>query len=439
MSMFNKVKGFLDVVANNQITGQSGSMIWKHPSPAIVSGSRLIVGESQEAILVKGGKIIHIFDAGAYELNTQNLPFLQGFLNIPFGGKSPHQAEVWFVNKSLQLEVPWGTPSPIKVEDKVYGAILDIRSNGAISIKVSNARNLFTSIAGQMDHFSLEELSGKTKSIVISKITDILVKFVLRETKSFTELNGHLEEIGGFMAESLASEFDKFGLSVEGCYIQKIEPVENEELREVLALKKEKKRRIDLIQVQAFEEKTLEMTRIENQKLKMDTLGYDYKTEKQFDFLQAAASNSGNPVAGAGIGLGMGVGLGSNIATQTSEITKQAFSVDAPKEEHRGDVECLVCGAVAAKGVNFCPNCGLTLKKKCKDCKTQIEDGIKFCSECGKKVNFCPKCLEDNDPDATNCVKCDTLLIEKSNTCSQCGEQCKNGVKFCPECGNKLI
>lgn len=438
MSMFNKMKGFLDVVANSQITGQSGSIIWKHPSPAIVSGSRLIVGESQEAILVKGGKIVHIFDSGAYELNTQNLPFLQSFLNIPFGGKSPHQAEVWFVNKSLQLEVPWGTPSPIKVEDKIYGAILDIRSNGAISIKVSNSRNLFTSIAGQTDHFSLEELSAKTKSIVISKITDILVKFVLREEKSFTELNGHLQEIGEFMANSLASEFDKFGLSLEGCYIQKIEPVDNAELREVLELKREKKRRIDLIQVQAFEEKTLEMARIENQKLKMDTLGYDYKTEKQFDFLQAAASNESNPLIGGGMSLGMGVGLGSHMAGQVSEITRQSFT-PATSEASNSGTKCSSCGTVAAKGVKFCPNCGVSLTRKCKDCNTEIDEGIKFCPECGKKANFCPKCLQDNNLDEEICVKCNNQLIEKSNTCSQCGCLSKDGVKFCPECGNKLI
>ncbi|MCC5910304.1 MAG: SPFH domain-containing protein [Clostridiaceae bacterium] len=441
MSIFNSVKGILDVVANNQITGQSGTMLWKHPSPAIASGSRLIVGESQEAILVKSGKIIHVFDTGAYELNTQNMPFLQGFLNLPFGGKTPHPAEVWFVNKSIQMEVPWGTPSPIKVEDKIYEAILDIRSNGSISVKVTNSRNLFTAIAGQVTNFSLEELKKKTKSIVISRITDVLVKFVMKEEKSFTELNGHLLEIGEFMTNALSTEFQRYGLEIDGCYIQKIEPVDNDNLKEIMALKKEKKRRMDLAQVQAYEEQTIESTRIQNEKRKMAELGYDYRTEKQFDVIKTAASNSGNPMVSGGMGFGIGAGLGKMAAQQISSMSDELLNGNEkqqPPASQEGNA-CPSCGEISSKEVKFCGNCGSSLKKQCLQCRHTIEGTVKFCPECGKKLQFCPNCLADNEADAEICQRCETVLVQKPIQCQDCGYEVISGTKFCPECGKKLI
>lgn len=437
MGILDSVKGILDVVANNQITGQTGAIIWKHPSPAIVSGSRLIVGESQEAIFVKGGKIVHIFDTGAYELNTQNMPFLTGLFSLPFGGKTPNTAEIWFINKSVQMEVPWGTPSPIKVEDKIYEAILDIRANGSISLKVENSRNLFTTISGQVSNFTLEDLTKKIKSIIISRITDVLVKFVIRESKSFTELNGHLLEIGSFMAEALTSEFQRYGLQIDGCYIQKIEPVENENLKEVMALKKEKKRRIDLAQIKAYEEQTIESARIKNEKLKMTEFGYDYKTEKQYEVLKTAAANNGNPMISGGIGIGMGASLGMAAGQQVATMSNKLLNDEKNVEEEGSP--CPSCGYISSKNMKFCPNCGASKKKQCSACGYIIDGNLKFCPECGKKLFFCPNCLADNTVDAEVCIKCNTALITKTRKCDACGFEASNEIKFCPECGKKLV
>lgn len=67
---------------------------------------------------------------GTYTLKTENLPLLNKLVNLPFGGESPFQAEVWFVNQIALLDCKWGTPSPIPIEDPKYGVIVPIRAFG---------------------------------------------------------------------------------------------------------------------------------------------------------------------------------------------------------------------------------------------------------------------------------------------------------------------
>ena len=49
----------------------------------------------------------------------------------------------------------------------------------------------------------------------------------------------------------------------------------------------------------------------------------------------------------------------------------------------------------------------------CKECGNKIENGAKFCSPCGARV-------------------------ETKNVCPKCGAECSPGAKFCSQCGQKL-
>ncbi len=53
------------------------------------------------------------------------------------------------------------------------------------------------------------------------------------------------------------------------------------------------------------------------------------------------------------------------------------------------------------------------LARTCSSCGCENEPGVKFCSECGTK-------------------------LEQAAHCSQCGAELKPGVKFCGECGARL-
>jgi membrane protease subunit (stomatin/prohibitin family) len=75
MAMIDRVK--FDGLANREW------LVYKHPSDKLVFGPRLIVGEGQTAVFVRSGRICDIFTSGTYTLSAQNLPILQGVLNLP--------------------------------------------------------------------------------------------------------------------------------------------------------------------------------------------------------------------------------------------------------------------------------------------------------------------------------------------------------------------
>jgi len=55
-------------------------------------------------------------------------------------------------------------------------------------------------------------------------------------------------------------------------------------------------------------------------------------------------------------------------------------------------------------------------KMKCPKCQYEVPDGMKFCGECGSKLEvLCPSCGFINPPQFKFCGECGTQLSEKIN------------------------
>ena len=78
--------------------GQPNAMAWKYPSEALGTWTQVIVNETQEVVFVKEGKILDVLGPGRHTLSTDNIPLLSKLINLPFGGKSPFTAEIWYIN-----------------------------------------------------------------------------------------------------------------------------------------------------------------------------------------------------------------------------------------------------------------------------------------------------------------------------------------------------
>ena len=70
---------------------------WRFPETNLSTYTQLIVHESQEAVLFSKGQVVGKFGPGKHTLSTENLPILRSLFGLPFGGKNPFTAEVWFV------------------------------------------------------------------------------------------------------------------------------------------------------------------------------------------------------------------------------------------------------------------------------------------------------------------------------------------------------
>ncbi|MBI5681271.1 MAG: zinc ribbon domain-containing protein [Methanobacterium sp.] len=91
------------------------------------------------------------------------------------------------------------------------------------------------------------------------------------------------------------------------------------------------------------------------------------------------------------------------------------------------------------------------VKIECPNCKAQIEENIKFCTECGSKMEQvtpeetteelkCPNCSTQLPPNTKFCNECGTKIetAPKEVICPKCSKKLPVNIKFCTDCGTKI-
>src|SRR5574344_1843408 len=102
---------------------------WHYPQTNLTTYTQLVVMESQEAVLFKEGQMLGKFGPGRHTLDTKNLPLLNTLYGLPFGGKNPFTAEVWFVNKLQPYNIDWSIDR-MDIHDADYNTGIPLVADG---------------------------------------------------------------------------------------------------------------------------------------------------------------------------------------------------------------------------------------------------------------------------------------------------------------------
>src|ERR1700728_2755281 len=136
-------KQWIDVIQWTE--PEDGVLAYRYPMQdmEIQNGGSLTVRESQMALFVNEGKVADVFGPGLYKLTTQTLPVLTYLRNWDKLFQSPFKSDVYFFSLRDQIDQRWGTPQPITIRDKEFGA-LRIRANGVYSYRIANPGMFWT-------------------------------------------------------------------------------------------------------------------------------------------------------------------------------------------------------------------------------------------------------------------------------------------------------
>lgn len=360
---------------------------WKFPHEELSTWTQLIVSESQEAVLVKGGQMIGPFGPGRHTLSTENVPLLSSLFKLPFGGRSPFTAEVWFVNKAIPLDVKWGTAEPVQVLDPLYQVMLPVRANGQYGVQIQDSKKFLIKLVGTMPSFDRDKLVSYFRGVIVTRAKDAIANIIVAQNVSILQIATRLNAISDSLKTELAPDLADFGLKIINFFVSSVSTPEDDpavqKMKAALAKRAE-----------------------------MNIVGFNYQQERQFDVMQAAAANEGaaiNPALGAGIGLGMGVAMGGTMHQAVAGVAQQAM------QPAQNAILCNKCNTSYPVGSRFCPGCGTpavitpaSQTIKCGKCGTELPQGSKFCSGCGQK---------------------------QGGYCGKCGEEVSGGAKFCGHCG----
>ena len=138
----------MEITSVIKYEGDNNTFIWKHPKEDFNSMTQLIVHESQEAIFMMNGQALDTFGPGRYTLETENIPLLSRAINAITGGDKPFHCEVYFVNKTVQMAVKWGTDSKVRFIEPTMGVPLEIGASGEMNLMVADSRKLLIKLVG---------------------------------------------------------------------------------------------------------------------------------------------------------------------------------------------------------------------------------------------------------------------------------------------------
>lgn len=442
--------------------GDNDTLIWKHPIEDFNLGSQLIVHESQEAVFFRDGQALDTFGPGRYTLETQQLPILEKIYKLPTDTDGTFHSEVYFINKTVQTAIKWGTPDKVRFIDPLTGTPLELGASGEMNIAVDNGRKLLIKLVGTMKGISWGDGAGFTKSLqasfrpLIANAVKTNLPTVIKQNEiDILEIDEKLDLVSESLCGKIKSGFEEYGLTVMQFYVTNVLLPENDpnfkrirDLHTIVLQSKvlqaeatvktveaqttaqyrtaqerskaeiEAARREAVLEQQTTEteiarreaERRVIEAQAEAQAMRMQGLteaeimkakGYSQKDVIQADVQKAYAEGIGN------MGPAISAGGGSSVV---------------------GDIMGLGIGIAAAQAVS--PQIGTMLSGIGLNQNTAGNSDAPSgwdCPSCGFKnitSKFCPDCgAKKPEPDSSDTWNC------------ACGRKDIKG-KFCPDCGN---
>ncbi|MCR5296166.1 MAG: SPFH domain-containing protein [Clostridiales bacterium] len=209
--------------------GDNSTFIWKHPIEDFNYGSQLIVHESQEAVFFRDGQALDLFGPGRYTLETQQLPLIEKAYRLPTDTEGTFHSEVYFINKTVQMAIKWGTPERVRFIDPLTGTPLQLGASGEMNIQVSNSRKLLVKLVGTMQGIAWEEGPGLTKSLqasfrplITSAVKTNLPTVIKDEAIDILEIDERLDTISSRLREAISPGFEEYGLTIPQFYVTNV-------------------------------------------------------------------------------------------------------------------------------------------------------------------------------------------------------------------------
>lgn len=379
--------------------GDNTTFVWKHPCEDFNCLSQLIVHENQEAVFFMNGQALDMFGPGRYTLKTQNIPIIGKLLNLATGGLNPFHCEVYFINKSEQMAIKWGTDSRIQFIEPTYKFPLSIGASGEMSLQVNDSKKLLVKLVGTENNLSQQGLVTYFRAFLMTRAKTYIAQIIKSESINIFEIDEKLNQFSQEIKKLLIPDFDDYGITLKTFLVNRVMKPDGEEqyekfkelhFRQYADIAEAKiKQQTEIINAETEAQKTFIDSKAKATKRSQE--GYTYQQERGFDVAEKVAENEAvGEFNNMGIGLGTMVGVGGAVGGMVGGMMNDAVN-SATKSQ-----------PINNENVSYCEKCG-----------AKLPENADFCEECGEKV------------------------VKGKGTCTQCGYKFERDSKFCPKCGKK--
>jgi membrane protease subunit (stomatin/prohibitin family) len=240
--------GFMDVIRCDE----QEYLVWKwRPSGAANStkkenairyGSSLRVKDGELAVFVYQQKdgTLQDFIVGPYDqtIKTANFPVLSSIVGMAFGGASPFQAEIYFINLSGNIQVKFGIPYFDVFDPRFLDFAVPMAARGTITFNLNDYKAFIK--LNRLINFELEDFNKQIKDAVTKYVKAVITNIPADKGIPVLQMERKILEINEFVASYLKPRLENdFGVNMKGLDLAAIE-VDKEsdgyaELRKVTA------------------------------------------------------------------------------------------------------------------------------------------------------------------------------------------------------------
>lgn len=297
----------------------------------------------------------------------------------------------YFINKTEQMAIRWGTDSKVQYVEPTYGFPLSIGASGEMSLRVLDSIKLLTKLVGTERILNRDTLVSYFRAFLLTKIKTYVAQTLKEKKINVFEIDEQLLNFSATLKEKLAPDFADYGVALERFFVSTIVKPDGEPQYEQFKelhfrqysdiVEAKLRQQVEVIDQETEKQKTV--IEAEGLAQKRSIEGYTYQQERSFDVAERVAQNEGSGnFSSAGIGLGMMAGVGGAVGGVVGGAVNDALGGIASPI-----LFCENCGTQLTPGAAFCDNCGtsVAVKPRCRKCGYIFERAGRFCPKCGTK------------------------------------------------------
>ena len=281
------------------------------------------------------GQALDLFGPGRYTLETQNIPKIGKVLNRTTDGETPFHCEVYFINKTEQMSIKWGTDSKVQYVDPTYGFPISIGASGEMSLRVEDSRKLLVRLVGTENFLTQSGLVNKFRGFLMTRVKTYIAQVIKANAINIFEIDENLTAFSENIHKLLIPDFAEYGLSLEKFFVTTIvkpdgdrqyEKFKELHFRQYADVAEAKLRQqTDLIYAQTEAQKVVIDSQAQATKRAQE--GYTYAQERGFDVAEKVAQNEAvGQFTNMGVGLGTMAGVGGAVGGVVGNAVNDAMT-----------------------------------------------------------------------------------------------------------------
>ena len=223
MGLFGSKKegGLMDVIRCDE----RDYLVWKwspdgtpsRKENAIRYGSSLRVKDGEVAVFVYKQKsgAMQDFVEGPFDqtIKTANFPVLSSIVGSAFGGASPFQAEIYFINLAGATQIQFFVNEFDVTDPRNINFSVPVTAKGAITFSITDYRDFIKK--HRLQAFNLDDLREEVKSAVIRHVKGAITNAPFQANIPVNMLENRLEQVNEIVEDKLRKALPDFGVSVK--------------------------------------------------------------------------------------------------------------------------------------------------------------------------------------------------------------------------------